>query len=145
MEKAQHKCNTLLLTSFCCFCNLEKKADRSILLCLFLKKFIPAFFLTSHLWTILHIQSVSTNKTYSVQSEIITEKTVLKIIFQFFPQIIQIYSTVPLRMLEKPRACPDGLYEVMKSCWELEPQRRPSFQELCKKIDEVSEWFDKPL
>ena len=35
----------------------------------------------------------------------------------------------PLR-LEKPSACPDTIYEMMKRCWANDPEDRPKMQEL---------------
>lgn len=32
--------------------------------------------------------------------------------------------------LERPRGCPQDVYEVMKNCWETEPDERPSFRML---------------
>lgn len=37
--------------------------------------------------------------------------------------------------LGKPLLCPQFIYEVMLSCWNLEPSRRPSFQDLKIQLD----------
>ena len=42
------------------------------------------------------------------------------------------------RRLEEPEGCPDGLYNVMKSCWETEPTNRPTFAELARIIYEFN-------
>jgi Protein tyrosine and serine/threonine kinase len=36
--------------------------------------------------------------------------------------------------LKKPRKCPDDVYEVMKSIWQLEPGKRPSFKDLLETL-----------
>ena len=36
--------------------------------------------------------------------------------------------------LPKPAICPEDLYEVMKSCWDADPDARPTFAELHSKI-----------
>ncbi|KAM7286491.1 tyrosine-protein kinase SYK [Ixodes scapularis] len=33
--------------------------------------------------------------------------------------------------LEKPKDCPDCIYELMRSCWSYRPDDRPSFAEVC--------------
>ncbi|KAL5473851.1 hypothetical protein EMCRGX_G028413 [Ephydatia muelleri] len=33
-------------------------------------------------------------------------------------------------VIDQPDACPDGVYELMCKCWEMEPADRPSFQSL---------------
>ena len=33
-------------------------------------------------------------------------------------------------VMDQPDACPDGVYELMCKCWEMEPADRPSFQSL---------------
>uniref|UniRef100_A0A667X9H8 Tyrosine-protein kinase n=1 Tax=Myripristis murdjan TaxID=586833 RepID=A0A667X9H8_9TELE len=37
--------------------------------------------------------------------------------------------------MEAPEDCPPGVYSLMKSCWEKEPRRRPSFHKLREKLD----------
>ena len=39
--------------------------------------------------------------------------------------------------LEKPMDCPDKIYSIMKMCWTLEPDSRPSFMKLQGHINEV--------
>ncbi|XP_075759436.1 megakaryocyte-associated tyrosine-protein kinase isoform X2 [Pelodiscus sinensis] len=36
--------------------------------------------------------------------------------------------------MEAPEECPSSLYTLMKSCWELEPGKRPSFKKLMEKL-----------
>ncbi|XP_078000748.1 tyrosine-protein kinase Mer-like [Glandiceps talaboti] len=38
------------------------------------------------------------------------------------------------RRLKQPRQCPNDLYEIMLSCWIMEPERRPTFSSLVKNI-----------
>ena len=33
--------------------------------------------------------------------------------------------------LEKPPKCSEEMYEVMQACWRLDPDKRPTFDELC--------------
>ena len=36
--------------------------------------------------------------------------------------------------LPRPAHCPAGLYELLLSCWELDPQRRPQFREIHRNL-----------
>jgi len=36
--------------------------------------------------------------------------------------------------MESPEGCPPAVYALMKSCWELEPGKRPSFKKLTEKL-----------
>lgn len=36
--------------------------------------------------------------------------------------------------MEPPEGCPPAVYALMKSCWELEPGKRPSFKKLTEKL-----------
>lgn len=36
--------------------------------------------------------------------------------------------------MEPPEGCPPTVYVLMKSCWELEPCKRPSFKKLMEKL-----------
>jgi hypothetical protein len=40
--------------------------------------------------------------------------------------------------LEKPADCLNELYDVMLSCWNLEPMLRPTFCELCFILEEIT-------
>lgn len=37
--------------------------------------------------------------------------------------------------LEKPKDCPDAIYQIICSCWNADPEKRPSFGEL---LDQLS-------
>ena len=39
--------------------------------------------------------------------------------------------------LSRPDDCPESIFEIMRSCWQMEPHRRPSFSELA---EELSSW-----
>ncbi|VDM44570.1 unnamed protein product [Toxocara canis] len=47
--------------------------------------------------------------------------------------------------MEKPDNCPDNFYEVMKSCWEQDPSKRPEFgtirQRLATQLEEVTDEY----
>uniref|UniRef100_A0A0M3HJ39 Protein kinase domain-containing protein n=1 Tax=Ascaris lumbricoides TaxID=6252 RepID=A0A0M3HJ39_ASCLU len=47
--------------------------------------------------------------------------------------------------MEKPDNCPDNFYEVMKSCWEQDPMKRPEFgnirQKLASQLEEVTDEY----
>lgn len=32
--------------------------------------------------------------------------------------------------LEQPEQCPDHIYEIMKRCWDIDADKRPTFSEL---------------
>ena len=36
--------------------------------------------------------------------------------------------------LSRPDDCHDSIFEIMRSCWQMEPQHRPSFSELVKEL-----------
>lgn len=36
--------------------------------------------------------------------------------------------------MEPPEGCPHTVYALMKSCWALEPGKRPSFKKLTEKL-----------
>ncbi|KAF7667811.1 hypothetical protein LDENG_00043010 [Lucifuga dentata] len=38
--------------------------------------------------------------------------------------------------MEAPEDCPPGVYSLMRSCWEKEPRRRPSFHKLREKLEQ---------
>ena len=37
-------------------------------------------------------------------------------------------------ILPRPKLCPDEIYEVLKSCWEITPLERPGFKSLCESM-----------
>ncbi|XP_070537332.1 tyrosine-protein kinase Fer-like isoform X2 [Ptychodera flava] len=39
--------------------------------------------------------------------------------------------------LTKPKGCPDNIYEVMKKCWQLNQNDRPTFRRLANEIDAI--------
>lgn len=41
--------------------------------------------------------------------------------------------------MPKPSNCPDSLYEMMESCWEVNPSRRPDFTQLKADLDKKME------
>ncbi|KAM6927968.1 macrophage-stimulating protein receptor-like [Xenentodon cancila] len=41
------------------------------------------------------------------------------------------------RRLPQPQYCPDTLYSIMLSCWDLEPDCRPSFHRLVTEVDHI--------
>lgn len=41
------------------------------------------------------------------------------------------------RRLESPEETPEEVYSIMMSCWEAEPELRPSFQSLVEKFHEI--------
>lgn len=46
------------------------------------------------------------------------------------PQVIECITQG--RVLERPRACPKEVYDVMLGCWQQEPQQRLSIKEIHK-------------
>jgi len=48
-----------------------------------------------------------------------------------------------LAMLEPPKTCPTGLYDVMKLCWNSEPKQRPGFLELYEKLNKLKKSLPK--
>ena len=39
--------------------------------------------------------------------------------------------------MEKPRYCPDNLHKLMKECWAWQPERRPHFSQLLRKMSSI--------
>ena len=37
-----------------------------------------------------------------------------------------------------PEGTPDEVYQLMRRCWEYEPERRPHFEEICRILDAIS-------
>jgi hypothetical protein len=42
------------------------------------------------------------------------------------------------KRLERPLECPMELYEMWLLSWDLDPEKRPSFQMICDKIEQLS-------
>ena len=45
--------------------------------------------------------------------------------------------------MEKPEMCPENVYEIMKECWNLEPGKRPSMTDICKRINAMYRVYAK--
>ncbi|EDS26442.1 fibroblast growth factor receptor [Culex quinquefasciatus] len=45
--------------------------------------------------------------------------------------------------LEKPENCPDGLYNIMRECWQFEARERPTFDQLRASIDRLIDNFEE--
>ena len=41
--------------------------------------------------------------------------------------------------MDRPPYCPDEIYELMLSCWRVEPDERPTFTEICAQIMQLLE------
>lgn len=39
--------------------------------------------------------------------------------------------------MDKPNDCPADVYEIMKKCWEEEPEKRPTFAQIIEMIEQV--------
>lgn len=37
--------------------------------------------------------------------------------------------------LERPENCSESLYELMLQCWSADPEDRPDFSDICRKLD----------
>ena len=42
------------------------------------------------------------------------------------------------RTMEIPRNCPEIIATLMQDCWAYEPEERPSFVEICKRLQEFA-------
>ncbi|KAJ7388181.1 hypothetical protein OS493_039356 [Desmophyllum pertusum] len=43
--------------------------------------------------------------------------------------------------MECPDGCPNKVYDVMRDCWDIDPNQRPTFKIIFKKLDEVYRSF----
>ena len=43
--------------------------------------------------------------------------------------------------MECPDGCPVGVYDVMKDCWDITPNQRPTFQEIYKTLERFHQSF----
>jgi c-src tyrosine kinase len=39
--------------------------------------------------------------------------------------------------MEAPEGCPSEVYEIMKQAWDLEPEKRPTFETILKKLEQL--------
>jgi c-src tyrosine kinase len=39
--------------------------------------------------------------------------------------------------MEAPEGCPTEIYDMMKQCWDLNPNKRPTFKELALKLHQL--------
>lgn len=39
--------------------------------------------------------------------------------------------------MEAPEGCPSEVYEIMKQAWDLEPEKRPTFALILKKLEHL--------
>jgi len=46
-------------------------------------------------------------------------------------------------MLEKPKDCPDEFFDIMRQCWEIDPEKRPSFKEFVSSLQLLQESTEK--
>ena len=44
--------------------------------------------------------------------------------------------------LPKPKDCPDEVYSIMMSCWDVDPAKRPSFEEILNKLSKLCAVFN---
>lgn len=45
--------------------------------------------------------------------------------------------------MEKPTNCSDVLYQLMRSCWETDPERRPTFEQITDRLQAISHLANK--
>ena len=45
--------------------------------------------------------------------------------------------------MEKPEMCPNEVYDIMKECWALDPQKRPTLDSIAKRITAISRNYIK--
>ena len=46
------------------------------------------------------------------------------------------------KRMDKPEGCTDGLYCLMLKCWEMEPNERPTFEQVKKMLLQNSDYKD---
>ncbi|XP_038079137.1 nascent polypeptide-associated complex subunit alpha, muscle-specific form-like isoform X2 [Patiria miniata] len=49
-------------------------------------------------------------------------------------EILKAIDKPALQRLERPEACPVKIYEILQKCWKHEPEKRPSFVEICEEL-----------
>lgn len=43
--------------------------------------------------------------------------------------------------LEKPKGCPLDIWNLMNDCWKEDPSERPTFKEICDRIEEMKKFI----
>jgi serine/threonine protein kinase len=46
------------------------------------------------------------------------------------------------QLLAKPEECPEELYDVMKQCWQKNPNDRPTFDKLLEQLENINERYN---
>ncbi|XP_022090166.1 serine-rich adhesin for platelets-like isoform X2 [Acanthaster planci] len=49
-------------------------------------------------------------------------------------EILKAIDKPALQRLERPDACPVKIYDILLKCWKHEPEKRPSFAEICEEL-----------
>lgn len=58
---------------------------------------------------------------------------------------IEAYQCVTsYQVLEKPKECPDAVYQLMQQCWHKEPPLRPSFSDIIINLKDMQGSGDTP-
>ena len=79
-------------------------------------------------------------------SKLLFEKTVLTvniiIILQIYNYFFQHIDSVMEKIergyrMEIPDGCPQKVYDVMRDCWEMSPDQRPSFKKIFATLDHI--------
>jgi len=54
------------------------------------------------------------------------------------------YCVMNHQLLEKPKKCPDAVYQLMQRCWNKESQMRPSFSDIISSLKDMQRSGDTP-
>ena len=46
--------------------------------------------------------------------------------------------------MSKPHDCPDEIYELMLSCWNADPSKRPQFSQILEGLNELYQFLKSP-
>jgi serine/threonine protein kinase len=54
-------------------------------------------------------------------------------------QLLELLSVGQVPPCSKPPQCDDGMFAVMNECWQAAPSKRPTFIQLCNKLEKLTE------